>query len=86
MNNSRLLRKLKKLSFADLKALELHSREKMDYYSRRLPPVGSHKEIRAEIYPIWVYWWNINFVVRFVQANYINKLTGGYESRLHNLS
>ena len=75
MSNKTTMKKIEKLSFSDLKALESHCISKMNYYIRRIPPIGTHKNIYKEIYPLWVYWFNLHIIIQEMIKEYIDNLT-----------
>lgn len=73
--NKRRLRKLRTLSFSDLKALETQCNEKMNYQQRRFPKDRKrHTEIYKEQYEIWIFWFSLYNAVLLVIDEYVENL------------
>ena len=69
------LAKLRKLCFADLKALEKHTIKQMDYFQRRFPKdKKGNKNIYNEMYSYWVWWHSLNTALELVIIEYIVNL------------
>ena len=73
--NKGRLGKIRKLPFADLKALREQCEEKMSYQQRRFPKNRQlHKEIYKEQYEIWIEWFSLYNVVLLVMDEYVENL------------
>jgi len=69
------LAKLRKLCFADLKALETHTINQMDYFQRRFPKdKKGNKNIYKEMYSYWVWWHALKTALELVIIEYVDNL------------
>lgn len=75
-DNTRL-GKIRKLDFANLKALKKQCEEMMNHQQRRFPkPRNSNPELYKEQYEIWIEWFSLFNVVVLVMDEYLDKLKG----------
>jgi hypothetical protein len=76
--NGYRMKDLNKLSFADLKALELHCADKMNYHNRRFPKDKKlHKEIYDVQYSWWVQWFGLHTQVQYCIDMFISDISSG---------
>lgn len=79
--NKLLGSQLKRMSFADLKALEAHSIYKQDYFQRRFQkderPGTANWHIQESMYSHWLWWFHITTYVQFIIDEYMTNLCTG---------